>query len=100
MSKQKETIWKKFSEEEFINMFKLKANKIKFKIIKILLDNDAPLYQAQIARKVKRTSSGIRLYLNELVKLNLIKKEKINRYVYYEITDYGKNTIEKLKEYL
>jgi DNA-binding MarR family transcriptional regulator len=93
--------WKKLDDEEFKMVFKLQDVRtgIKLKILKLLLDNDR-LYQAEIARKLKKTSSGIRKYLKELSDLNIIQREKVDRHVYYSITEYGIKTYEKLKEYM
>lgn len=93
--------WKKLDDDEFKIVFKLQDVRTgtKLKILKLLLDNDR-LYQAQIARKLKKTSSGIRTYLKELSDLNIIQREKVDRHVYYSITEYGIKTYEKLKEYM
>ena len=93
--------WKKLDDDEFKIVFKLQDVRTgtKLKILKLLLDNDR-LYQAQIARKLKKTASGIRPYLKELSDLNIIQREKVDRHVYYSITEYGIKTYEKLKEYM
>ncbi|MHA1269872.1 MAG: winged helix-turn-helix domain-containing protein [Candidatus Helarchaeota archaeon] len=102
MPKKQETIWNKLTEDELIDFLKLKASEVKLKILRLLLENEGKdqLYQAQIAKKVKRTSTGTRFHLKEMEKLNLINREKKNRYVYYKITENGKRIYEKIKEYL
>ncbi|MHA1249649.1 MAG: ArsR/SmtB family transcription factor [Candidatus Helarchaeota archaeon] len=100
MNHHNKRIWKHLTDEEFHAFLKIKAHKLKQKIIELLINSNEPLYQAQIAKKLKKTSSGIKFHLNELIKMNMIEKYRDGRYLFYKLSENGLKIYDTIKEYI